>query len=77
MWTMQGSVCTRGQTEKSRGDALVPFFFVCTGVVVLVLGFFFPDFRFEFRIQICGWRLILSEIMREGTSRFVESTPVA
>jgi hypothetical protein len=43
---------------------------------VVVLGFF-PDSRFEFRIQICGWKLILSEIMREGTIRFVESTPVA
>jgi hypothetical protein len=27
--------CLQGQTEKSRGDALVPFFCMCTGVVVL------------------------------------------
>jgi hypothetical protein len=46
---------------------------------VAVLGFFsgLQIMNFEFKFVAGGWRLILSEIMREGTSRFVESTPVA
>ena len=35
------------------------------------------DLNFEFKFVAGSWKLILSEIMREGTSRFVEITPGA